>query len=80
MAKKNVRDAPSKTQVTENPQMSDIVLVLDKMELLIQAVSEINRTASIPPCRQTKSIRTPFSRLTAMRPSSRTSSRTSGVS
>ncbi|WP_410068497.1 DUF3945 domain-containing protein [Alistipes putredinis] len=43
MAKKNVRDAPSKTQVTENPQMSDIVLVLDKMELLIQAVSEINK-------------------------------------
>ena len=32
MAKKNVRDDPSKTQVTENPQMSDIVLVLDKME------------------------------------------------
>lgn len=43
MAKKNVRDAPSKTQVTENPQMSDIVLVLDKMELFIQAVSEINK-------------------------------------
>lgn len=43
MAKKNVRDVPSKTQVTENPQMSDIVLVLDKMELLIQAVSEINK-------------------------------------
>lgn len=43
MAKKNVRDAPSKTQVTENPQMSDIVLVLNKMELLIQAVSEINK-------------------------------------
>lgn len=43
MVKKNVRDAPSKTQVTENPQMSDIVLVLDKMELLIQAVSEINK-------------------------------------
>lgn len=43
MAKKNVRDAPSKTQVTENPQMSDIVLVLDKMELLIHAVSEINK-------------------------------------
>ena len=44
MAKKNVRDDPSKTQVTENPQMSDIVLVLDKMELLIQAVSEINKS------------------------------------
>lgn len=43
MAKKNVRDDPSKTQVTENPQMSDIVLVLDKMELLIQAISEINK-------------------------------------
>lgn len=43
MAKKNVRDDPKKTQVTENPQMSDIVLVLDKMELLIQAVSEINK-------------------------------------
>ena len=43
MAKKNVRDDPSKTQVTENPQMSDIVLVLDKMELLIQAVSKINK-------------------------------------
>lgn len=43
MAKKNVRDDPQKTQVTENPQMSDIVLVLDKMELLIQAVSKINK-------------------------------------
>lgn len=43
MAKKNVRDDPQKTQVTENPQMCDIVLVLDKMELLIQAVSEINK-------------------------------------
>lgn len=43
MAKKNVRDDPQKTQVTENPQMSDIVLVLDKMGLLIQAVSEINK-------------------------------------
>ena len=43
MAKKNVRDEPKKPQVTENPQMSDIVLVLDKMELLIQAVSDINK-------------------------------------
>ncbi len=42
MAKKNVRDDPQ-PKVTENPQMSDIVLVLDKMELLIQAVSEINK-------------------------------------
>ena len=43
MAKKKVRDDPSKTQVTENPQKSDIVLDLDKMELLIQAGSEINK-------------------------------------
>lgn len=52
MAKKNVRDDPQKTQVTENPQMSDIVLVLDKMELLIQAVSEINKNgkySTVPP-------------------------------
>ena len=39
MAKKNVSEDPQKTQGTENPQMSDIVRVLDKMELLIQAVS-----------------------------------------
>ena len=31
MAKKNVRDEPLKPQVTENEQMSDIVLILDKM-------------------------------------------------
>ena len=45
MAKKNVRDEPQKPQVTENPQMSDIVLVLDKMELLLQAVSDINKNS-----------------------------------
>ena len=39
MAKKNVRDDPSKTQVTENPQMSDIVLVLDKMACLTSGLS-----------------------------------------
>lgn len=43
MAKKNVRDAPKKPQVTENEQMSDIVFILDRMELLLQAVSEIGR-------------------------------------
>ena len=32
MAKKNVRDEPPKTQVTENAQLSDIVFILDKME------------------------------------------------
>ena len=43
MAKKNVRDEPQKTQVTENEQMSDIVFILDKMELILQAVSKIGK-------------------------------------
>lgn len=43
MAKTNGRDDPSKPQVTENEQMSDIVFILDKMELILQAVSEINK-------------------------------------
>ncbi len=32
-----------KPQVTENEQMSDIVLILDKMELLLQAVSKLDK-------------------------------------
>ena len=43
MAKKKGRDDPPKPQVTENEQMSDIVFILDKMELILQAVSEINK-------------------------------------
>ena len=43
MAKKNVRDEPPKTQVTENAQLSDIVFILDKMELILQAVSQIDK-------------------------------------
>lgn len=43
MAKKNGRDDPPEPQVTENEQMSDIVFILDKMELILQAVSEINK-------------------------------------
>ena len=43
MAKKNVRDEPQKPQVTENEQMSDIVFILDKMELILQAVSKIGK-------------------------------------
>lgn len=43
MAKKKGRDDPPKSQVTENEQMSDIVFILDKMELILQAVSEINK-------------------------------------
>ena len=38
MAKKNGRDDPPKPQVSENEQMSDIVFILDKMELILQAV------------------------------------------
>lgn len=43
MAKKNVRDEPQKPQVTENAQLSDIVFILDKMELLLQAISDIDK-------------------------------------
>ena len=43
MAKKNGRDNPPKPQVSENEQMSDIVFILDKMELILQAVSEISK-------------------------------------
>lgn len=43
MAKKNVRDEPLKPQVIENEQMSDIVFILDKMELILQAVSKIGK-------------------------------------
>lgn len=43
MAKKNGRDAPPKPQVAENEQMSDIVFILDKVELILQAVSEIGK-------------------------------------
>lgn len=43
MAKKNGRDDPPKAQVAENEQMSDIVFILDKMELILQAVSEISK-------------------------------------
>ena len=43
MAKKNGRDDPPKPQVAENEQMSDIILILDKMELLLQAISDIDK-------------------------------------
>ena len=43
MAKKNVRDEPLKPQVSQNEQMSDIVFILDKMELILQAVSKIGK-------------------------------------
>jgi hypothetical protein len=38
-----VRDEPLKPQVSENEQMSDIVFILDKMELILQAVSKIGK-------------------------------------
>ena len=42
MEKKNVRDEPL-TGSMENVQLSDIVFILDKMELLLQAISEIDK-------------------------------------
>lgn len=46
MAAKKIRgDTPPQTlpNVTENDQLSDIVLILDKMELLLQAVSKLDK-------------------------------------
>ena len=45
MAKKNAREEPPSPapSVSENVQMSDIVFILDKMELLLKAVSEIGQ-------------------------------------
>ena len=54
MAKKNAREEPPKPQVTENEQMSDIVFILDKMELILEAVSQIGicqRTERAQTCR-----------------------------
>ena len=73
MAKKNVRDEPLKPQVTENEQMSDIVLILDKMELLLQAVSKLDKDAGTKQCRQTRSTATPSSKSTVTRTCSRIS-------
>ena len=42
MEKKNVRDEPLAGSM-ENVQLSDIVFILDKMELLLQAISEIDK-------------------------------------
>lgn len=45
MAAKKIRGdtPPQAPNVTENEQMSDIVLILDKMELLLQAVSKLDK-------------------------------------
>lgn len=46
MAEENIRgDTPRNNQppIVENEQLSDIILILDKMELLIQAVSKLDK-------------------------------------
>lgn len=44
MAKENIRDDTlPKPPIKENEQLSDIILILDKMELMIQAVSKIGK-------------------------------------
>lgn len=44
--KKNRDDTSQKPTVTENEQISDIVLILDKMELLLQAVSKLDKNGN----------------------------------
>ncbi len=44
MAKEKIRDdTPQKPPFKENEQLSDIILILDKMELMIQAVSKLDK-------------------------------------
>jgi len=57
MAKKTARAEPGSPapKVTENEQMSDIVFILDKMELILQAVSKLDkdgRHETVPADRQ----------------------------
>lgn len=57
MAKKTARAEPESPtpKVTENEQMSDIVFILDKMELILQAVSKLDkdgRHETVPADRQ----------------------------
>lgn len=57
MAKKSARAEPEATvpKVTENEQMSSIVFILDKMELILQAVSKLDRNGrheTVPADRQ----------------------------
>jgi hypothetical protein len=43
MAKKNIRGDTPKQPIRENEQLSDIILILDKMELLLLAVSKLGK-------------------------------------
>ncbi|MDY3141765.1 MAG: DUF3945 domain-containing protein [Parabacteroides sp.] len=57
MAKKSARAEPESTapKITENEQMSDIVFILDKMELILQAVSKLDKNGrheTVPADRQ----------------------------
>lgn len=57
MAKKSARAEPESPppKITENEQMSDIVFILDKMELILQAVSKLDkdgRHETVPADRQ----------------------------
>lgn len=48
MAAENIRgDTPKQSPpVVENEQFSDIILILDKMELLLQAVTKLDKNGS----------------------------------
>lgn len=57
MAKKSARAEPESAapKITENEQMSDIVFILDKMELILQAVSKLDKNGrheTVPADRQ----------------------------
>lgn len=63
MAKKNAREEPPKPQVTENEQMSDIVFILDKMELILEAVSQIGKDGKFSTVAADKQHRNSFMKI-----------------
>lgn len=80
MAKKNAREEPPKPTVAENAQMSDIVFILDKMELILKAVSEIGQDGKFKTVDADKRHRNSFLKIDRLRTSSRISSKISGAS
>ena len=82
MAAENIRgDTPKQSPpVVENEQFSDIILILDKMELLLQAVTKLDKNGRYEPYPPKRKTATRSSNSTVTRICSRVSSRTSGAS
>ena len=74
------RHPEAKPSGRENEQFSDIILILDKMELLLQAVTKLDKNGRYESVAAKEENRNSFLKLDATRTCSRVSSRTSGAS